>query len=132
MTIKNILVPYDFSDCATDALRVAARACAEGGTIIIAGAFNERDGAERSPRMRDLLTTALGEEAKKRRLVLVSDLDENEARAFGLESAPSLDEAPEVLQELTHRIRRAPPFHTLQLSKRASGRRSTQGSPPAA
>lgn len=78
---------------AYDALRVAARACAEGGTIIIAGAFNERDGAERSPRMRDLLTTALGEEAKKRRLVLVSDLDEHEARAFGLESAPSLDEA---------------------------------------
>ena len=25
MTIKNILVPYDFSDCATDALRVAAK-----------------------------------------------------------------------------------------------------------
>ena len=78
---------------AYDALRMAARACAEDGTIIIVGAFSEGAGAGRSPRMRDLLVAAFAEEAKKRRLVIVSELDKEQARAFGLEAAPSLEEA---------------------------------------
>lgn len=34
MSIKNIIVPYDFSDCATDALRVAAKIAGKTGAII--------------------------------------------------------------------------------------------------
>ncbi len=34
MPIKNILVPYDFSDCATDALRVAAKLCRLSGATL--------------------------------------------------------------------------------------------------
>jgi len=34
MSIKNILVPYDFSDCATDALRVAAKLARATGACI--------------------------------------------------------------------------------------------------
>ena len=34
MSIRTILVPYDFSDCATDALRVAAKIARQTGAVI--------------------------------------------------------------------------------------------------
>lgn len=34
MSLKNILVPYDFSDCATDALRVAATLARRSGATV--------------------------------------------------------------------------------------------------
>ena len=42
MSLQNILVPYDFSDCATDALRVAAsiaRRC--GATVEIVHVYEQ-------------------------------------------------------------------------------------------
>ncbi len=53
MSIQTIVVPYDFSDCATDALRVAAQiARMSGGTIYVAHLYEQGENTQAAIRQR--------------------------------------------------------------------------------
>ncbi len=62
MGIKTIVVPYDFSDCATDALQVAAQVARQAGaTIYIAHLYEQTENTKEAIRKRQEMNDRLNE-----------------------------------------------------------------------